>query len=103
MSTDLVIVGVSLVALLEPLRAATVKDLFSQPHETDEGTEGARDNKTTLETVCQQVVSATQQNNPGNSLSTSCLCNTTKQPWKQSVNKLSLQHINHTSFVNPKL
>ena len=61
MSTDLVIVGVSLVSLLEPLGAATVQDLFSQPHEADEGTEGACDNKTALETVCQQVVSATQQ------------------------------------------
>lgn len=38
-----------------------MNDLFSEPHQADECTQGAGDDEATLQTVCEEVVSAGEQ------------------------------------------
>lgn len=47
--------------LLQPLRSATMDDLFSEPHQADECAQGAGDNKAALKTICKQVLSVEAQ------------------------------------------
>lgn len=47
--------------MVQPVRSAAVDDLLSEPHQADEGAQSAGDHKTALETICQQVVSASQR------------------------------------------
>ena len=46
-----------LLVLFQPLGGAAVDDLFPQPDQADERTQGARHYKTTLKTIRKQVVS----------------------------------------------
>ena len=68
--TDLVIVDFELVALIEPLGAATVQNLLPKPDEADEGAQCTGDNETSLETVRQQVVPVTHIDNVMSHVST---------------------------------
>lgn len=47
--------------LLQPLRSAAVDDLFSEPHQADERTQGAGDDETALKTVGEQVLTVETQ------------------------------------------
>lgn len=47
--------------LLQPLRSAAVDDLFSEPHQADERTQGAGDDEAALETVGEQVLTVERQ------------------------------------------
>ena len=48
--------GRGLVVVLQPVGGPAMHDLLPEPHQTDEGTQGARDHKAALQAVSQQVL-----------------------------------------------
>ena len=48
--------GRRLVVVLQPVGWPAMHDLLPEPHQTDEGTQGARDHKAALQAVSQQVL-----------------------------------------------
>ena len=55
--TDFVIKLYLIEFLFQPIGAASMKDLFAQPHKSNESTKSAQNNNTTLQYVCWDIIS----------------------------------------------